>query len=90
MISASFVGILFGLYFQVLILVPLTLSAIVYRDIAAMWGGNGAATALLSVVVPFIALQGGYVIGLTGRDPFHQTPGPFQRRAIQARLGSPN
>jgi hypothetical protein len=47
MINASFVGILFGLYFQVLILVPLTLSAIVYCDIAEMCGGNGAATALL-------------------------------------------
>jgi hypothetical protein len=29
------------------------------------------------VVVPVIALQGGYVIGLTGRDPFQQTLARF-------------
>lgn len=77
MITASFVGILFGLYFQVLILVPLTLSAIVYWDVAAMLVGQSAEAALLSVVVPVIALQGGYMIGLTGRDPFHQTLARF-------------
>lgn len=77
MISASLLGVWVGLYFQVLVLVPLTLCALVYCDIAAMWGGLSVTAALCSVVVPVIALQGGYMIGLTGRDPFHQALARF-------------
>jgi hypothetical protein len=46
MIIANLVGILAGLYFQVVILVPLTLGAIIYCDVAAMSGGQSFVAAL--------------------------------------------
>ena len=78
MIIASLVGIWAGLRFQVLILVRLTFSAIMYSYVAAMWGGQSLSASLLAIIVPVIGLQGGYMIGLTGRGPVQQVIGRFE------------
>ncbi len=78
MIIASLVGIWAGLRFQVLILVRLTFSAIMYSYIAAMWGGQSLSASLLAIIVPVIGLQGGYMIGLTGRGPVQQVIARFE------------
>lgn len=78
MIIASLVGIWAGLRFQVLILVRLTFSAIMFSYVAAMWDGQSLSASLLAIIVPVIGLQGGYMIGLTGRGPVQQLIGRFE------------
>lgn len=69
---ACLAGIYFGLYYNVLGLVPLTLAAVLTCSAASAWQGQTIPAALLATVLPAIGLQGGYMIGLTGRDLFGQ------------------
>jgi uncharacterized protein YacL len=82
MIIASLVGILVGLCFHFLALVPLTIGTIVYCYLGTL--GDGVAASLLPVIVPVIGLQGGYMIGLTGRDPLQQVLARFGGQSRRA------
>jgi hypothetical protein len=70
LIVASLAGIFFGLYYNFLVLVPVTIASAITCGIAASWDGHSAWSALFGIVVPAIGLQGGYMIGLTSRDLF--------------------
>jgi hypothetical protein len=61
-------GIFFGLYYNFLVLIPLTLAAVIACSAAALVNGQTVSMSLLSVVLPAVSLQGGYMIGLTSRD----------------------
>ena len=63
-------GAFFGLYYKFLVLIPLTLGAAIACSIAALMNGQTVSTSLLAIVVPTVGLQGGYMIGLTGREVF--------------------
>jgi hypothetical protein len=69
-ILACLSGILLGLIFNVAILLPVTLvGALAYAVVSA--GQNPGAIAL-AIVILAVAVQAGYVIGLTCRDLFAQ------------------
>jgi hypothetical protein len=68
LIVATLAGIFSGLYFRFLILVPATLALAIASVSASLLEGVGFGSALLSTLLPAIALQGGYMIGLTARD----------------------
>jgi len=72
LIAASVAGIFLGLYYNLLVLVPVTMAAAVVFSGAALWHGETVSTALLAIVIPAIGLQGGYMIGLTSRDVLSQ------------------
>ena len=72
LIVASVAGIFFGLYYNFLVLIPLTLAAAVACSAAALLHGENVSAALLAIVIPAIGLQGGYMIGLTSRDVLSQ------------------
>jgi hypothetical protein len=69
---ASVAGIFFGLYYNFLVLIPLTLAAAVACSAAALLHGENVSAALFAIVIPAIGLQGGYMIGLTSRDVLSQ------------------
>ncbi len=69
LIVAGFGGIFLGLHHQVLVLIPVTLGAAI---ICSLLDGQGVLSSLSAVVIPAVALQCGYMIGMTGRDPIHQ------------------
>jgi hypothetical protein len=68
LIVSCVAGIFFGLYYNFLVLIPLTFSAAIACSIAALLNGETVQASLFSVVIPAIGLQGGYMIGLTSRD----------------------
>lgn len=68
LIVASLAGIFFGLYYKFLVLIPVTLAAAIASSAAALWDGHSAWSALFSIALSAAGLQGGYMIGLTGRD----------------------
>jgi hypothetical protein len=68
LIVACSAGIYFGLYYSFLVLVPLTLLAMLASGAVSAWQGQPISGDLLAIVIPAIGLQGGYMIGLTGRD----------------------
>jgi len=72
LIAASVAGIFLGLYYNLLVLVPLTLAAAVAFSAVALLQGETVAAALFAIVIPAIGLQGGYMIGLTSRDVLSQ------------------
>jgi hypothetical protein len=72
LIIACLAGIYFGLYYNLLVLVPLTVAAVLTSSAVSAWHGQTISTALLALVIPAVGLQGGYMIGLTGRDLFGQ------------------
>jgi hypothetical protein len=37
-----------------------------------MLDGQSVLSSLVAIIIPAVALQGGYMIGITGRDPIHQ------------------
>jgi hypothetical protein len=54
---------------HILVLIPVTLLAALTCSMGALSDGQGAAaSAFFAIIVPSVALQGGYMIGLTGRD----------------------
>jgi hypothetical protein len=72
LIVAGFAGIFLGLHHQVLVLIPVTIGAAIICGLTAILDGQGVLSSLSTVVIPAVALQGGYMIGMTGRDPIHQ------------------
>jgi hypothetical protein len=72
LLVACSVGIYFGLGYRCLVLVPTTLAAMIASGVVSAWQGQPVSGALLALVVPVVGLQGGYMIGLTGRDPLGQ------------------
>jgi hypothetical protein len=72
LIVASVAGIFFGLYYNFLVLIPLTLAAAAACSAAALLHGQTVSAALFAIVIPAIGLQGGYMIGLTSRDVLSQ------------------
>jgi hypothetical protein len=68
LIVASLAGIFFGLYYNFLVLIPLTLAAAIACSIGLALHGQSISASLLVMVIPAVGLQGGYMIGLTGRD----------------------
>ena len=72
LIVAGFVGIFLGLHHPFLVLIPVTLGAAIICSLTAILNGQGVLSSLLAIIIPALALQGGYMIGMTGRDPIHQ------------------
>jgi hypothetical protein len=72
LIGGGFVGIFLGLQHQILVLIPVTLGAAITFSIATMLDGQSVSSSLLAAIIPALALQGGYMIGVTGRDPIRQ------------------
>jgi hypothetical protein len=61
-------GIFLGLFFKVLILFPVSLigsAILIFVDVAS---GASAYAIMGDLSFAFISLQGGYMLGLTGRD----------------------
>jgi hypothetical protein len=72
LIVAGSVGIFLGLHHPFLVLIPVTLGAAIICSLAAMLDGQSVLSSFFAIIIPAVALQGGYMIGLTGRDPIHQ------------------
>ncbi|NOJ43666.1 hypothetical protein [Bradyrhizobium australiense] len=72
LIASFLVGVFFGVYCNFLILVPLTLATIIACGAAAASHGQTISGVLLAILIPAVALQGGYMIGLTSRDLLSQ------------------
>jgi hypothetical protein len=78
LIVACLAGICTGLRYNFLVLVPLTLAAIMTSSFTSVWHGQTISGALLALVIPAVGLQGGYMIGLTGRDVVAQFVSRFR------------
>jgi hypothetical protein len=72
LIVACLAGIFFGLYYNFLVLIPLTLAAAIVCSTTAVLHGQNISASLLVMVIPAVGLQGGYMIGLTSRDLLSQ------------------
>jgi hypothetical protein len=72
LIIACLVGLYFGLYFNFLVLIPLTLAAILASSFASVWYGQTISAALVAIVLLAVGIQGGYMIGLSSRELFSQ------------------
>jgi len=68
LIALCLVGILFGVCCHFLVLVPLTLATATACSIFAAWYGQSIFEMLLTILTLAVALQGGYMIGLTSRE----------------------
>jgi hypothetical protein len=63
-------GIFLGLRFKALILLPGSMiggAALIFADLSS---GVGAYACIGDLLLAFISLQGGYMLGLTGRDTY--------------------
>jgi hypothetical protein len=69
---ACLVGGFVGLYFNVLVLVPLIAALAFACCLGAVGHSDTISATLLSFIPAAIGLQGGYMIGLTARDLFGQ------------------
>jgi hypothetical protein len=65
-------GIFLGLYYNFLILIPFTLATVVTCSASAFLHEQVISSALCTIVILAIGLQGGYMIGLTGRELLSQ------------------
>jgi hypothetical protein len=72
LITAVGAGFFFGLYYNFLVLVPITLAAAIMCGASAMLTGASAVSTLFAIIIPAVGLQGGYMIGLTSREFFSQ------------------
>ncbi|MGO8909732.1 MAG: hypothetical protein ACLQDM_10490 [Bradyrhizobium sp.] len=72
LIVACLAGMFLGLYYNFLVLIPLTLAAAITCSAAAALHGQTISASLLAIIVPAVGLQGGYMIGLTSRDLLSQ------------------
>ena len=70
--AACLVGIVFGLYYKFVILIPLTLVAAIACAASVAWQVQTVSGAFLTMIIAAVGLQGGYMIGLTSRDPLSQ------------------
>ena len=67
---ACLIGILVGLRYSVLALVPMTLAVVFAACVGAMASGEAASAVLIGMITAAIGLQVGYVIGLVARAQF--------------------
>jgi hypothetical protein len=65
---ACLIGAYLGLYYSFLVLIPITLAATFAFLAGAAAHGEAISTALFTIITVSVGLQGGYMIGLTGRD----------------------
>jgi len=72
-------GIYLGLNFNILALLPVSLLGLGTYIFASLTSEYGSSDSLQLVLLPFISMQAGYMIGLTGRDAYAR---------VLARLGS--
>jgi hypothetical protein len=68
LIALCLVGVFFGVYCHFLVLVPLTLATATACSMFAAWSGQTIFETLLTILILAVALQGGYMIGLTSRE----------------------
>jgi hypothetical protein len=68
LIALCLVGVFFGVYCHFLVMVPLTLAAAIACGTFAAWHGQTISETLLTILTSAVALQAGYMIGLTGRQ----------------------
>jgi hypothetical protein len=78
--ATCLIGILIGLNYNVLAVVPVTLAAILISCVGAMASGDTFSAIVLTALLSAIGLQGGYMIGVTARGMLAQ---------LIARLGTP-
>ena len=70
---ACLIGGFAGLYFNVLVLVPLTATLAFACCLGAARHSDMISATLFSFIPAAIGLQGGYMIGLTARDLFRRS-----------------
>jgi len=68
LIALCLVGIVFGVYCHFLVLVPATLATAIAYSIFAAWHGHTIFETLMTILTLAVALQGGYMVGLTSRE----------------------
>ena len=68
LITAAAAGFLLGLYYNFLVLIPITLAAAMACCASAVFADANGISALWPIIVPAVALQAGYMVGLTSRD----------------------
>ena len=68
LIGLCLLGIVLGVYCHFLLLVPLTLATVIVFGSMAAWQGQSVFEILVAMFVAAVALQGGYMIGLTSRE----------------------
>jgi hypothetical protein len=66
------VGVYFGLYYGFLMLIQVALVAAVASVAGSAVHGEAISRISLTILAQAIGLQGGYMIGLTGRDVLSQ------------------
>jgi hypothetical protein len=69
-ILACIAGILLGLYFRVIFLLPVTLAGA--GAYAMIFAGQNPKAIIVAIVFSSVCLQAGYMIGLTSRELFSQ------------------
>jgi hypothetical protein len=65
-------GLYLGLSYRIAILIPVTIGTGVLCSWAAYIDGQSASAMTISIVIPTISLQCGYMLGLTSRDVLGQ------------------
>jgi hypothetical protein len=78
-------GILIGLNFGVLVLLPVSLIGAGAYLFASLASGDGLYECFAGMLFPLISVQAGYMIGLTARDAYSQLAarlGPVQSKRI--------
>jgi hypothetical protein len=68
MIGLCLAGIFLGLNWNVLILIPVTLGLLIVFGIVALVEGTNAHEAIATIVLPAVAVQAGYMLGIASRD----------------------
>ena len=68
LIAFCLAGVFFGVYCHFLIMVPLTLATAIACATFAAWHGQTVFETLLSILTLAVALQGGFMVGLTSRE----------------------
>jgi hypothetical protein len=65
-------GIYLGLYFNLLALLPLSALGAGAYLLAALSSGQNLFDSAWNLLLTIIAIQAGYMVGLTARDPYRQ------------------
>jgi hypothetical protein len=83
LIIACSIGILIGLHYGVLAVVPATLLVLAVSSLSAAIHGNSFSGIFSSALIAIFSVQGGYMIGLTARGLLGQLfrgPAPESKR----------
>jgi hypothetical protein len=65
-------GIYLGLYFNVLALLPISFFAAGAFVVSSLAAGQSFAASAMTMALPFLMLQAGYMLGLTARPVYGQ------------------